>query len=372
MTQRSDRAVSQREWRTAGVIFFALIAFCVLWATWMIVRPFFTAVVLGAMLVSLTFGSYRRMRVKLGGRDGLAALLMVIGVTLLIILPAVVIGILLVQQANVVVQQFQSGDAQRFLTRVDLAKHLMWVRRFAPSFDPATLSPQRLVLPVIREVPGWVARNGATVVGSVAGALLDFAFVLLSAFFFYVNGEAILEELATLSPLPARYDREFGEKFKDVIDATFRGHVITAMAQGVVVAIGLAIAGVPSAIFWGFIATVMSLLPMIGAAAVWIPAAIYLFVSASMGDRGYFGAIFLTIWGITAISLVDNLIRPWVMKGSKTHLPAIPLLFSVIGGMDAFGFLGLVIGPLVFSLLTSVVDIYKRSFRIPANDSDLA
>lgn len=367
-----EPGITRREWRTTGIIFFAFISLLVLWATWLIVRPFLSAVVLGAMLVTLTFATFRRVRDRLNGRDGLAALVMVIGVTLIIILPAIILGVLLVQQANGVIQMFQSGDAQKFLARVDIAGHLMWVKRFAPGFDPASVSPQRLLLPAVREVPGWVARNGAAVVGGVAGALLTFAFVLLSAFFFYVNGESILQELAILSPLPARYDHEFGEKFKDVIDATFRGHVITALAQGVVTAIGLAIARVPASLFWGFVATVMSLLPMIGAAAVWIPAAIYLFVSASMGDRSYFGAIFLTAWGVLVVSLIDNIIRPWAMKGSKTQLPAIPLLFAVIGGMDAFGFIGLVIGPLVFSLLMSVIDIYKRSFRIPASESEVA
>src|ERR1051326_3486807 len=94
----------------------------------------------------------------------------------------------------------------------------MWVKRFAPTFDPTTVSPERLVLPTVRAIPGWVARNGAAILGGVAGVALTFTMVLLSAFFFYVEGEAILKELAVLSPLPAAYDREFGEKFKSVID----------------------------------------------------------------------------------------------------------------------------------------------------------
>ena len=361
----------RREWRLAGIICFALITLLVLWATWLIIRPFIDAIILGAMLVTLTFPTYRRVRARLHGRDGAAALVMIIGITLLIILPAVILGILLVQQANGVIANFQNGSAQRLLARVDIPSHLQWVRRFVPTFDPASISPERLLLPVIREVPGWVARNGAAIVGGVAGMALTFAMVLLSAFFFFVEGEAILQELAILSPLPARYDHEFGEKFKSVIDATFRGHVFTALAQGIVTGIGLAIAHVPAAIFWGFVATVLSLLPMVGAAVVWVPAAIYLFISASMGDRGYFGAIFLTIWGITAISLIDNVIRTWTMKGNA-HIPAIPLLVAVIGGMQAFGFIGLVIGPLVFSLLMSVIDIYKRSFGIARSESEVA
>jgi predicted PurR-regulated permease PerM len=195
--------------------------------------------------------------------------------------------------------------------------------------------------------------------------------VLLSSFFFYVEGEAILRELALLSPLPARYDREFGHKFKDVIDATFRGQLLTALAQGAATGIGLMIARVPGGFFWGAVAAVVSLLPMFGAAAVWVPATIYLFISASLHDRPYWPAIFLAVWGVLVVSTIDNVVRPWAMKG-KAELPAIPLLFAVLGGMQAFGFIGLVIGPLVFSLLKTMIDIYKESFRIPVSDSDVA
>jgi predicted PurR-regulated permease PerM len=90
-----------------------------------------------------------------------------------------------------------------------------------------------------------------------------------------------------------------------------------------------------------------------------------------MGDRGWWAPIFLTIWGFAVVSVIDNVVRPWVMKG-KAEMPAIPLLFAVIGGMQAFGFVGLVVGPLVFSLLMSIIDIYKRSFRIRRSESELA
>ena len=367
----TDPAERHREWRLAGIICFGLITLVVLWATWLIIRPFLDAIILGAVLVTITFPIYRRVRTKLKGRENLAAFVMVVGILLLILLPAAVLCILLVQQANGVIADFQNGNAQRLLARINIPSHLLWVRRFAPTFDPASISPERMLLPALRAIPGWVARNGAAIVGGVAGVALTFTMVLLSSFFFFVEGEAILTELAGLSPLPAEYDREFGEKFKSVVDATFKGHVFTAIAQGVVTGIGLAIAHVPAAIFWGFVAMVLSMLPMVGAAVVWVPAAIYLFISASMGDRGYFGAIFLVIWGITSISLVDNVIRTWTMRGNA-HLPAIPLLIAVIGGMDAFGFIGLVIGPLVFSLLMSIIDMYKRSFGIPQSRSEVA
>jgi len=353
------------EWRLTGIIFFGLLALVVLWATFKIVEPFLDAIIIGAILVTLTFPTYRRLRKRLHDSPNGAAALMLLGITLVIILPAFILGMLLVQQANQLVKHVQSGEAQAMLQRIDLAGRLHFIQRYVPDFDPAAVSPQRLVMPILHQLPGWVAANGGAVLGGVAGTIVAFVFVLLSAYFFYVEGETLMAEVAILSPLPPRYDREFAEKFKDVVDATFRGQVVTSLAQGVVTAIGLAIAHVPGAIFWGFVATILSLLPMVGAAAVWVPAAIYLYISASMGDRGYFGAIFLTIWGVLVVSLIDNIVRPWAMKG-KAQLPAIPLLFAVIGGMQAFGFVGLVLGPLVFSLLTSVIDIYKRSFRIGA------
>jgi predicted PurR-regulated permease PerM len=315
------------------------------------------------MLVTLTYPTYRKIRDRLHGRSNLAAAIMLVATTFLIIIPAFVLVLLLVQQANTVIQHFQTGEAQQVLARVDLTNRLQFVRRWIPSFDPASLSPQRLILPVIREIPGWVARNGTAIVGGLAGMLIGFFLVLLSAFFFYVEGETIMAELIFLSPLPTRYDKEFAAQFKAVIDATFRGHLLTALAQGVATTIGFLIAGVPGWLFWGAVGTVTSLLPFVGAAAVWVPAAIYLYASAAMGRAAYWQPIFLTVWCLGVVSLIDNIVRPLAMRG-KSQLPAIPLLFAALGGMQAFGFIGLVIGPLVFSLLMSIIDIYKRSFRI--------
>jgi predicted PurR-regulated permease PerM len=276
-----------------------------------------------------------------------------------------------VHEANMLIQNLQSGEARQLLARIDLTGRLQFVRRWVPGFDPTTLSPQRLILPIVQEIPGWVARNGGAVVGGIAGLLISFFVMLLATYFFYVEGEVIMEELTILSPLPTRYDREFATQFKNVVDATFRGHVMTGLAQGITTALGLLIAGVPAALFWGAFATILSLLPLVGAAMVWIPAAIYLYYMASIGQAALWQPIFLTAWGLVVVPVVEHVVRPWAMRG-KSQLPAIPLLFAVLGGLEAFGFIGLVIGPLVFSLLMSIIDIYKSSFRIPRSGSNVA
>jgi predicted PurR-regulated permease PerM len=359
-----------REWRLAGIIFFGLLALLLLYAAFRIIWPFMTAILVGAILVTLTFGIFRRVRARMKGSSPRAAIIMLIGITFVVVIPALILSILLVQQANVVIEKLQSGEAQALVQRIDTTRYLGWVKRIAPNFDPTTLSPERLLLPAMQQIPGWVARHGGAVIGGLAGLVLGFALVLLSMYFFYVEGEGILRQLTILSPLPKRYDAEFGARFKDVIDATFRGQIFTGLAQGLMTGIGLAIAGVPGAGFWGAVAALLSLIPMVGAAAVWVPAAIYLAITASMGSRPWWQFIFLVIWGMVPVSLIDNIVRPWAMKG-KAQLPAIPLLFAVLGGLQAFGLVGLVIGPLVFSLLMSIIDIYKNTFSIRASPRDL-
>lgn len=367
----ADSSKERHEWRLAGIIFFALIALAVLYAAFVILEPFLAPIMLGAVLVTVTFPLFRRIRDRLHGGANKAAAVMLFLITFVILLPAFLIIVLLVQEANVVAKHLQSGAMERAMTRLDISNRLPWLKRVAPDFDPAAISPGRVIIPVVQKAPAWIAEHGAAVIGGIAGLVIGLFLVLLSAYFFYVEGESIVAEAETLSPLPARYNQQFAENFKGVIDATFRGQVITSLVQGIFIGIGLAIAGIPGAILWGAVATVLSLLPVVGSAAVWIPAALYLYALASMGERSYFGAIFLTVWGVIVVPIIEHVVRPWAMKG-KMQLPAIPLLVSVLGGMEAFGFVGLVVGPLVFSLLMSIIDIYKRSFRIPPSEGEVA
>ena len=355
-------SAARREWRAGGIIFFALLTIGLLWAGILILKPFATALILAIFLVTLTNGIYRRVRTRLGGGSGRAAVVMLLGVTFLLVVPALILTTLLVQEAGSLAERMQTGDAKQMLQRIDLTSRLQWVKRFVPNFDPKTISPERLLLPAIQRIPGWVARHGGALLGGLAGAVIGFFLVLLASFYFYVEGEWLIGQLAELSPLPDRYDYEFATRFKDVVEATFRGQLMTALAQGVVTGIGLAIAQVPGAGFWGAVAAVLALLPMVGAAVVWVPACIYLYIAASAGSHPLWHAIFLTIWGVGPVSLVDNIVRPWAMRG-KAQLPAIPLLFAVLGGLQAFGFIGLILGPLVLALLVTIVDIYKRSFQ---------
>src|ERR1051326_681044 len=136
----------KKEWRLAGVIFFGLFALVLLYATFLILWPFMTAILLGAIVVILTFGIFERVRARLKGRSIRAALVMLLGITLILVIPALILSVLLVQQANVVVAKLQSGEAQAMVQKINLAEHLQWLKRLAPSLGPGCVVPQRLLV----------------------------------------------------------------------------------------------------------------------------------------------------------------------------------------------------------------------------------
>lgn len=346
------------------VVVFTLFTLAVVAAVVRVLAPYLTSILLAAILVTFTFPMFRRLRARLKGRAGLAAVFMLIGMTVLLVIPSLGILALLVQQATDLFDLLQKTDFKSVLANMQLEQRLAFVHRFAPGFDPTRLNIEAAIVSVVKQAPRMVATHGGAFLGSFANVVIGFFLTLLAAYYFYVGGEQLVRELKMLSPLPDEHDRAISDRFRSVINATFRGQVLTALAQGCVTAVGLGIAGVPGSVFWGAVAAVFSLIPMVGAAAIWVPASIYLFLAASYGDRGYFGAIFLVIWGVLVVSLVDNVIRPWAMKGG-TDMPAVVLLFSILGGIQAFGFVGLILGPLFVALLITVIEIYRQLFVRP-------
>jgi predicted PurR-regulated permease PerM len=343
---------------TLSVVFFTLVAIVVLWAVGMVLAPFITPILLAAIVVTFTFPFYRRLKARLKGRDTLAAVLMLLVVTFVIILPAFLLMMLLIQQATDLFRLIQVTDVPAMFDRLQIQQRLAPLARIIPGFDPKTIQVETMVVGVVKQIPGLVATHGRFVLAGLVNIVLGFILMLLAAFYFYVDGERLVRELRVLSPLPDEYDSAIFSRFSAVVDATFRGQMLTALAQGAVTALGLWIAHVPGAIFWGAVAAVFSLIPMVGAGAIWVSATIYLILTAAYHDTGYGYAIFLALWGIFVVSLVDNLIRPWAMR-SGTRMPAVLLFFSILGGIQAFGFVGLILGPLMFALVVPLVDIYK-------------
>jgi len=340
-----------------AIIFAAIL----IYAMGRILAPFATPILLAIIVVTFTFPFYRKLRAKMKGHDAFAASLMLLIVTFTIILPAFFMLLLVINEATTLFQAIHQHDIRQTIASLEIDRVLEWIHGVVPWIDPATLDVQGMIVGTVEKIPGWVATYGGRFVASLTNVALNFVFMLLAAYFFYLEGETVVKKVRDLSPLPDEYEAIIATKFTGVINATFRGQILTAIAQGAATAVGLLIVGVQGAVFWGAVAAVTALIPVVGAAAVWVPATLYLFAVAAIQHTSMVPAIVLAVWGVAVVSLIDNLIRPWAMR-SGTNMSAILLLFSILGGVRAFGILGLILGPLVFVLLLTMIEMYENLF----------
>ncbi|HUP64115.1 MAG TPA: AI-2E family transporter [Thermoanaerobaculia bacterium] len=343
-----------------AVVMFWLLTLGVLWAAFRILTPFLTPMLLAIVVVTLTYRTYERLLLQFRGRRNLAATVMLLFVTIVLVIPAVILASLLIQEAVTLFMRIEQSDYRGFFSSLRIEERISAIQRWAPwvRLDQARI--EELAMNIVRQVPAIVATQGTRLIAGFFGLFIGFLLMLLASFVFYTEGAKMIGELKVLSPLPDEWDEHILRKFRGVADATFRGQLLTALAQGFVAGIGLAITGVPGAALWGGVSAIFSLIPMVGAAAVWLPASLFLAFNASQGDIGWWKPIFLLAWGFGVVSLVDNLVRPMVMRSGVNMHPII-LFFAILGGLQAFGFTGLFLGPLVFVLLVTLIEIYKTA-----------
>ncbi len=185
---------------------------------------------------------------------------------------------------------------------------------------------------------------------------LNIGVMLYVAFFLLRDGEKIVDLLIKALPLGDARERLLFKKFAEVTRATVKGNMVVAVVQGTLGGLILWALGIPGAMLWGTIMAVASLVPAIGAAVVWVPVAIYLFVSGEPVK-----AVILGLFGAFVIGLVDNFLRP-LLVGRDTKLPDYIVLLSTLGGLALFGINGFVIGPLIAALFVAFWGIFMREF----------
>jgi len=355
-----------RKWLPTA--FFFVIAGIVTYGTGLIIAPYVVPILIAAVLVTFTFPWFEKIKTKVGGRENLASILTLLLLTIVVIVPAVLLTITLVRQATQLFELLQSADVRQQIENLRLGARFQALAHRIPGLDVEAIDIGSIVYGALKGIPGWVASQGGHVVGGLLSGLIGFVLVLLASFYFFVDGKKIISSLMELSPLPDEYDRRIIDKIRAVINATFWGQGLTSLAQGVVTGIGFAIVGIQGAVFWGAVAAVFSLVPIVGSAAVWVPGVGYLFWIGGMGWQ----PIFLLIWGALVVSMIDNLVRPLAMK-EGVEMPGVVLLFAILGGMRAFGFIGLLLGPLLVAMMVSMIGIYRDLFRsADAGESEAA
>ena len=196
---------------------------------------------------------------------------------------------------------------------------------------------------------------GANTLGYFLSLIAGIAIMLIGVYFFLVDGRAMVQTILKLSPLKTDYEKMLIDEFVGISRAVVLATILLAVAQGILAGVGFWIAGLHSVLLLTFAATLLAMVPFIGAAAVWFPACIWLILFAD--STGY--GIFLLLWGLGPVSLSDNIVKPLVLK-NKSRLHPMFALLSVVGGVQALGPIGILTGPMVVVFLQTLLNILHR------------
>jgi len=318
-------------------------------------QPFLMPIFLALILSTLLAPAYGHLLKRLKGRQSLAALLICLGLTAAILVPVVFLSISLANEATDAYQQLKDPET---------------LRKFQAWLDPTNN-------PILRRVTLWLpgslrfdnlqlaSRLGAqaqqigiaalgvatTFAGGVFNFLMDYFIMAVVLFFLLRDSAYFAERVRTISPLSDEQERIFVDTFRTVTRATVVGNLTTALTQGTVSGLIFLSLGLPNPILWGALTSLLSLVPLVGTALIWVPWTIYLFAVGSPTK-----AVIFFIIQVVVVGGVDNFLRPLLMEGGvKMH--TLVIFFSILGGIAYFGILGMFIGPLVFAMAIALAKV---------------
>ncbi len=329
-----------------------------------VLYPFYGAV-LWAVVVAVLFAPvYRRLLQSMQGRPSLAAALTVLIIIAMVILPLTMIAASLAQEASSLFAKIQSGeyDFGSYLQRIFDALPA-WATGLLERLNVADFSTLREKLASGLMKGGQVLAPQALSIGmNTFDFVIRLGIMLYLLFFLLRDGRARAERISEAIPLRDEQKAALFTRFADVVRATVKGGILVAMAQGTLGGIAFWFLGIHAALLWAVLMAFLSLIPAIGSALVWAPVAIYFLATGAIWQ-----GVGLIVYGVLVIGLVDNLLRPYLVgKGSK--LPDYIVLISTLGGIEAFGLNGFVIGPLIAAMFMVSWEIFSASRRASENE----
>ncbi len=335
--------IDRRRLESGGLILFLVLVSLAL----LLVVSSFIGALLWAVLAAILFQSlFRWLLVRWPGRRNLAAAATLLIILFAVIIPALAISGMVVDQSAGVYARIQSGqiDFATYFAQVHDALP-QWIQRPLDraglgSFDRA----QARIAQGFRSSFQSIAAQALSIGRNAAAFLLAFGVGLYVTFFLLRDGERLAPAIRDALPLERDVaDRLLG-KFVAVVRATIKGSVVVALVQGALGAITFWIVGVPAALLWGLLMALMALLPAVGPAIVWIPVAVYLLATGAVWQ-----GVVVIVSGVAVIGLADNILRP-ILVGRDTGIPDWLVLVTTLGGIEVAGLSGIVVGPLVAAL----------------------
>jgi len=349
----------------SGRFFFLLLALATV-SVVLVARPIANALFLAAALAGVLWGWHQRLSRALWKRRGLSAATFVIAVVLLLIAPlAAFLAFAINEGGEGLAYVNDIARSHDLLSLVDrLPRPLSRVaHHFIDQFS-AKGGPQDLLKMGQQHFGSFGAKAAATV-GATLSATGDFLFqtamMLIAFYFFLLQGDQLVRWLDELSPLKPGQTRALMLEVKEVAYAVVLSTLITSAVQAAAALMGYFIARVPHPVFFAGVTFFAAFIPAIGAGSVCLIAALLMFVTGHP-----YAALFLALWGLIVVSLIDNLVKPLLIKAGMQMNGAV-VFFALIGGLGAFGAVGLLLGPLFVAFFLALLRMYQRDFRSEAN-----
>jgi predicted PurR-regulated permease PerM len=331
-------------------VFFAA-AGVVVYLCLLILRPFF-GIVAWSMVLAITCYPVQQWLVRRNGRVGLSAAITSVLMVLSVLVPLVVVAAVAVNQLLAL------GDSlrQAFLHPDGITRRVS--AALAPLTQRLGLDPDAIAAWASAHASEWVAGVGQhtmSAAAGVGGAMLSFALIAVATFLLLRHAETLVATIPDLLPFDWARSEALLVRIRDVVHASMHGVVTIATIQGILCGGMFWLLGIPAAALWGLVTVFASLVPFVGTAAVWVPGTVYLLAAGAWSK-----AIVLAVWGAAVVSSVDNFLRPRLVAG-RVRLSGLAMFVAMLGGLQAFGVLGIILGPVVFATSAAILDLLRET-----------
>ncbi|GAB7023989.1 AI-2E family transporter [Salidesulfovibrio brasiliensis] len=349
---------SQGSWSIYSATLLVLLA-TALYLGYSLVEAFLHSLLLSCVLAIMSSPVMYKALELTGGRRNWAAVLTTLTIVVVLLIPMVVVIIALVNQG------IESVAAINKWIRVTDFDHLMassgvqgvlhWVHDKLPFLDLNGVEVRDRVLDFSRDFAQTMLSYSTVFVRDAFRLLLLFLLMVFALFYFLRDGTQMVEFIKQVSPLRTRQEDYIIDSLKRVSRGVLMGCLLVAVLQGLVGGVGLAICGIPG-VFWGAMTAFCSLVPVVGTGIIWVPAAIYLFITGQW-QLG----VFLTLWFSLIVVSIDTFLRPYFMR-EAAQVSTFYIFLAILGGISAFGMLGILYGPLILSFLMVMLQIYTEEY----------
>lgn len=345
--------------RSLLTLFFFGLLLAGLYLAYKLLLPFLDALIVAVVFSAIFHPAYQQCLRLLGDRRTLAASIMVLVFVMIVAVPLVlfVTGIIpqMRQSGAAFIAWFGGGHVDEIFNEY-LADVFDWLQENAPFLEITAVQVKANLADFARRLGQMLIGWSTGFVGLTVNAVLNFAIFLMFFFFFTRDGAAMMTRIKYLAPLREEQQERIIGTLRRISRAVLVGGFIVAAAQGTVGGIGLAIVGIP-ALLWGTVMACASLVPVLGTGLVWVPACLYLII-----NQQWKSAIFLALWCGIGVTSIDTFLRPLLMRDAS-GVPVLFLFLAILGGIHAFGVLGLLYGPLILTFAVVMLAIYGEEYE---------